>query len=162
MKNLGLLPVPDEIKSDINLMADKLAGYAGILVDIMDYTPDGVVKVRVEQKELRNGYILNQSELVGRAAAVLSPLGNAFKIHYHALSHIPDLNEVTPDWINTRMADFKLSRRDILKQLGLDASTLSVLLSGERNLTRFQRAAFYYYFLTYEINRDVRDYLNND
>jgi antitoxin component HigA of HigAB toxin-antitoxin module len=159
MRNLNLLPVSDAVKSDIRLMRDKLAAYAGIHVDILEFTAEGIVRLRVEQKELRNGYILNQAELVGRAAAVLSPLENAFRIHYVALTYNPDLNEIDASWINSRMEEFKLSRKDLLKQMGLDASTLSVLLSGEKNLTRFQKAAFYYYFLCYEINRDVRDYL---
>jgi len=150
------LPIAVEIKKDIVLLRDKLAAYTGIHVTIVDIT-DGTITAIVEQKELKNNYILNQTEIVSRARAVFDPLAGKFKIHFRALSFNPSFSDVNADWINNCMNEFKLSRNDVLKQMGLDKSTLSVLLTGAKNLTRFQRAAFYYYFKTYELNRDFRE-----
>ena len=159
MKNIGLIQASDEVKRDICEIRDKLLAYTGISVDILEVN-DSTIKVRVEQKELKNNFILNQRELVGRAATVLAPLENKFKIQFIVLTYQPSFNELDAGWINDKLSSFKLSRNDLIKQMGIDKSTLSVLLSGEKQLTRFQRAAFYYYFMTYELNRDFREHLN--
>lgn len=159
MKNIALLPVDEEIKSKIRLLADKLSAIAGITTDILS-VENKTVRVRIEQKELRNGFILNQAQLVVRGAIVLAPLENKYKIHYVPLTFSPDFGDINYQWINDRMHEFKVSRNDIIKQLAIDKSTLSLMLSGERPLTRFTRAAFWYYFLQFEINRDLREAFN--
>uniref|UniRef100_UPI003217ACC0 hypothetical protein n=1 Tax=uncultured Draconibacterium sp. TaxID=1573823 RepID=UPI003217ACC0 len=161
MKNIEYIPTDAKTAKKIRLLRDKLLATTGISVDVLEFK-NNTVRLRVEQKELKNGFILNQSQLVHRAAVVLAPLNDEYKLHYVALTYQPNFDEINADWINERIKLFKLSRNDILKQMGLDKSTLSVLLSGEKRLTRFQRAAFYYYFLTYELNRDFREHLNED
>lgn len=146
------------MKDDIRLFRDKLLGYAGIKVDVLSFE-EGVLKVRVEQKELKNNHLLSQSQLVNRAGSVFAPLENRYKVHYVALTYKPDLADVDKDWINAKLQEFKLSRNDLIKQLEIDKSTLSELLSGNRSLTKFQKAAFYYYFMTFELNRDVREFM---
>lgn len=155
MKNIELLPIDETTRRTINLLSDKLAATAGITTDVLEFDKN-TVRLRVEQKELRNGFILNQAQLVARAATVLSPLENKYKIHYVTLTYSPDFNEINHSWINNRLEEFKVSRNDVLKQMAIDKSTISLMLSGDRPLTRFQKAAFYYYFLQYEINRDLR------
>lgn len=158
MQNLDILPVDQSVKDDIRLFRDKLLGYAGIKVDVLSFE-EGVLKVRVEQKELKNNHLLSQSQLVNRAGSVFAPLENRYKVHYVALTYKPDLADVDKDWINAKLQEFKLSRNDLIKQLEIDKSTLSELLSGNRSLTKFQKAAFYYYFMTFELNRDVREFM---
>ena len=54
------------------------------------------------------------------------------------------------------MIEFGITNGDIIKHLNIDKSTLSLMYSGERGLTKSQKSAFYYYFMVFEINRDIR------
>ncbi len=161
MRNLELLPVEKSIQDQIRLSRDKLFAFAGIKVDILEFD-ENKLRVRVEQTELKNNFMLNQSQLVSRAGALFAPLDNKYKIHYVALTYSPDLSRYDHHWVNDRMAEFKISRNDLIKQMGIDKATLSELLSGNRSLTKFQKAAFFYYFMTYELNRDVREYIQDE
>lgn len=156
MINIDHIPTPQEIKTEISLLRDKLLAFTGISVDILEFAQN-TIRVRVEQKELRNSYILNQAQLVARAAVVLSPLNNAFRIHYVVLTFKPDLQQVSASWIKEKMQEFKLSKNDLVKQLALDKTILIDILSGTQLLSDFQKAAFFYYFLTFDLNRSVRE-----
>ena len=155
MQNSNLLPIAESLESEIIQMASRFRGYTGISIDILS-VEDNRIRVRVEQKENRNGFILTQSQLVARAATVLSPLENKFQIEWVPLTFRPAFDEIDNEWIKARMIDLKLKNKDISKQLAIDESTISQLIGGRRTLTKFQKAAFFYYFLTFELNRDFR------
>ncbi|MGC4130234.1 MAG: hypothetical protein QM564_11925 [Bergeyella sp.] len=115
--------------------------------------------VKVYQKRLVNGYILNQKELHERAKEVFPDA----KIQPVAFSL--DVSNIDVDWVENKMAEFGIKRNDLIKQLALDKSYISRLFSDEKNthrieLTRQVKAMFFYYFLTYELNRDFREYAN--
>ena len=59
------------------------------------------------------------------------------------------------------MQEFGIKIGDLVKQTTLDNSSLSLFLSGKRKMNKSVKALFYYYFLTYELNRDFRDYLKS-
>ncbi|WP_051359927.1 hypothetical protein [Adhaeribacter aquaticus] len=159
MRNLNLLDIDNEVRELIQVSSDKLRAYAGIAVDILEVN-EKTIRIHVEQKELKNNYILNQKQLVSRAGALFTPLERKFKLYFVPVIYVPPLNQVTQEWINERMQELGLSRNDIIKQVGIDKATLSEMLSGEKALTKFHKATFYYYFLTYELNRDFREYQN--
>ena len=115
--------------------------------------------VKVYQKKLVNGYILNQKELHERAKEVFPDA----KIQPIVFSL--DVSSIDENWIEEKMTEFGIKRNDLVKQLALDKSYVSRLFSDEKNthkinLTNQVKAMFYYYFLTYELNRDFREYLN--
>lgn len=115
--------------------------------------------VKVFQKRLFNGYILNQKQLVERAKEIFPDA----KIQPNVFSL--DVSKIDVDWINERMNEFGIKRNDLIKQLALDKSYISRLFSDENNqfkinLTNQVKAMFYFYFLTYELNRDFREYIN--
>lgn len=115
-------------------------------------------KVIVRQSRLLNGYILNQKQLVERAREIFD---------YGDWKIVPvvyslDVNEIDIPWIEAKMEEFGIKRNDIIKQLALDKSTLSSLFSGDRGLTKGVKAAFYFYFLTYQLNRDFREQINGN
>lgn len=66
------------------------------------------------------------------------------------------LADITPEWVNDQVKAHKLSRSTLKAQTGLTASELSDMLNGRRPMTRTTRAMFYYFFLTYQLNRDLR------
>lgn len=156
MKNIELLPANAETREEIRLLADKLAATAGIITGILSFE-NNIIRLRVEQKVLKNGFILNQAQLVVRGAAVLAPLENKYKIHFVPLTYRPDFNAIDHNWIINRMKECKLRNKDISKQLAIAKSEFSPILSGKNMLTDFQKCAFYYYFLQFENKRDYRE-----
>ena len=129
-------------------------GRMGIIIEILEMD-ENEARVKVVQKHSPNGYFLNQKQLVERVKEVFAHTGLKTKV-YPVVYKI-DVNEVTPEWIKARMEEFGIKRKDIIRQLDLDISSLSLMLSGERKMNKLVRSAFYYYFLTYQINRDLRE-----
>ena len=113
--------------------------------------------VIIRQKRLINGYILNQKQLYQRAREIFpNP-----KIKIKPVVFSLDVNSINEDWINQKMQEFGIKIGDLVKQTTLDNSSLSLFLSGKRKMNKSVKALFYYYFLTYELNRDFRDYLKS-
>lgn len=129
---------------------DSITNYkkAGISFEVMD---DGAVKV--SQTKLINGYILNQKQLIERGKDVY-PDKKIIPVVFSL-----DVKNITIEWIETKMAEFGIKRNDLIKQLAIDRCSLSLIMSGKRELSKPMRATFFYYFLTYELNRDFRDHL---
>lgn len=67
------------------------------------------------------------------------------------------VEDINMDWVKSKMKEFGIKRKNLIKQLAIDHSTLSLLFTGERGLTKSQKAAFFYYFLVYELNRDFKE-----
>lgn len=109
-------------------------------------------KVFIKQVSLFNGYILNNQQLYERAKGVFR--GQRTKIVVQVYRFNPE--DVTIKWIEEKMTEFGLSRKDLINQLALDKSRVSLYFSDGRGLTNTIKAAFFYYFLTYELNRDLR------
>ena len=109
--------------------------------------------VRVTQSHLINGYILNQKQLIERGKE-LYPTSKIIPVVFSL-----DVNDIDIQWVETRMREFGIKRNDLIKQLAIDKSSLSLIFSGKRELSKPMRATFFYYFLTYELNRDFREHL---
>lgn len=105
----------------------------------------------ITQSSLYNGYILNQKQLVERAKKIFPDK----KVRPSVFSL--DVSEITLNWIKSKMDEFGIKRKDLIKQLAIDKSSLSLLLSGSTELSKRTKATFFYYFLSYELNRDLRD-----
>lgn len=131
---------------------NSIANYkkAGISIEELDSDT-----VKVSQTKLVNGYILNQKELIERGRE-LYPDRKIIPVVF-SLS----VEDITLEWIESKMEEFGIKRNDLIKQLAIDRSSLSLILSGKRELSKPMRATFFYYFLTYELNRDFREHLEN-
>lgn len=155
------MSITEEIKDQIRI---SIANYkkVGIEIKILDHNDektneDGLPYkvVKIKQERLINGFILTQKQLVQRAKEV-------FKFYWFPIQIVPvvyslNVDDITLDWILSKMKTFGVSRKDLIKQLAIDKSSLSLKLSGERALSKLDKAAFFYYFLVYELNRDFRD-----
>lgn len=131
---------------------NSISGYGqmGVIIEPLE---DGTV--RVTQSRLINGYILNQKQLIERGKETY-PDAKIIPVVYSL-----DVNDITLEWIESKMIEFGIKRNDLIKQLAIDRSSLSLVLSGKRELSKPMRATFFYYFLTYELNRDFREHLNS-
>ncbi len=56
------------------------------------------------------------------------------------------LKNVNYQWVNEKLDELGLTRKNIMQDLLLDKSTLSLLLNGNRKFNKTTKAAFYYYF----------------
>jgi len=116
---------------------------------------NGALEVKVEQKRVINGYILTNKQLYDRAKEVFTDFKGTR--HIKPIVFKFDHSEIDAAWINNRMKKLGINRNDLLNQLQFDKETLSLILNGKRGLTRLMKAAFFYYFLTFELNRELRD-----
>lgn len=132
----------------------SIANYKRMGIDIEPFFPGFYDGIKITQSRLFNGYILNQKELYDRAKEIF-PDNKIMPVAYSL-----DVSEITLGWIKSKMEEYGIKRNDLIKQLAIDKSSLSLYLSGKRTMDKSQKAAFYYYFLTYELNRDLREQLS--
>ena len=126
----------------------SIANYKQFGIDI-EILEDNQVKIT--QSRLVNGFILNQKQLHERAREVF-PDAKIIPVVYSL-----QVDEINTDWIEQQMEEFGIKRNDLIKQLAIDKSSLSEMFSGNRGLTKSMKANFFYYFLTYKLNRDLRE-----
>lgn len=126
----------------------SISNYRKMGIDI-SFLDDDTVKI--SQTRLKNGYILNQKQLHSRAREVF-PDHKIIPLVYSL-----DVDEIDLTWINSKMEEFGVKRKDLIKQLAIDKSSLSLIFSGRRELSKPMRATFFYYFLVMELNRDLRN-----
>jgi hypothetical protein len=137
-------------------MLHSIATYKKHGIDISLSNDDkGALIVRVAQVRIINGFILTNKQLYDRAKPIFE--GYDGPVHIKPTVFKFDHSTITPEWITSRMEEFGINRNDLINQLQLDKERISQILNGKRGLTRLMRAAFYYYFLTFELNRDLRD-----
>ena len=55
------------------------------------------------------------------------------------------------------MEEFGLKRKDLIRQLNNDKASLSLIFSCNGKLSIKTKTSFFYYFLSYELNRDLRE-----
>lgn len=152
--HINKLPLSEAVLKRINNSISTYA-VAGLNVEVIDF--DGLTaSIIISQSSLINGYILNNKELHDRAKEIFSGID---RIKFKIIPSVFSLNvdNITIPWIENKMEEFGINRKDLVKQLAIDKSSLSLILSGNRELSKPMRATFFYYFLTYELNRDFRE-----
>src|SRR5690625_4218184 len=102
--------------------SESIANYRRMDVDIEILSKD---TVKVTQARLINGYILNQKELHLRAKRVF------LDMHIVPVVYSLSVEDINMDWVKSKMTEFKIKRKDLIKQLAIDQSTLSLFFSGE-------------------------------
>jgi hypothetical protein len=131
--------------TDFQKIAVRNLKSVGIEIEIIDES-----HLRIIQKTNYNNFILTKNELVDRAKKIF-PSFIVKPVRYSL-----DLDLITLDWVNSKMKEIGLNRNDLVAQTAIDASSLSLILSGERKMNKSVKALFYYYFLMYDLNRELR------
>lgn len=151
----------ENIRSGKTELLRSISSYkaAGIDIEIVNIV-DNIAHVIVRQSKLVNGYILNQKQLVERVKEMFEPTGmDTIVVPVVFSLQVDDINI---EWIKTKMDEFGIKRNDLIKQLAIDKSYMSRLFSDGKHhveLSKPMKATFFYYFLTYELNRDFREQL---
>lgn len=137
----------------------SIANYSklGIEIEILKIEKN-IVTVKISQKRLLNGYILNQKQLVERAKKLFEP--TEFVVKVIPVVYSLDVSFINIEWIKNRMKEFGIKRKDLVKQIAIDKSSLNLIFSENTKLSNRTKATFYYYFLTYQINQEFRNGFN--
>ncbi len=56
------------------------------------------------------------------------------------------LKQIDYNWVVTQLDELGISRKDLMQDLMLDKSSLSLFLSNKRKMNKSVKAAFFYYF----------------
>jgi hypothetical protein len=131
--------------TDFQKIAVRNLKSVGIEIEFIDES-----HLRIIQKTNYNNFILTKNELVDRAKKIFP----SFIVKPVRFSL--DLDLITLDWVNSKMKEIGLNRNDLVAQIAIDASSLSLILTGERKMNKSVKALFYYYFLMYDLNRELR------
>jgi hypothetical protein len=153
MKNIDLLPISEEAKKRLNEFALQYRKFAKVFIEIVSFSNNWLI-VRVEQKELVNGKQLTRAELINRASELFKgEIPEEWKVSISAADFDrKDIDNVNAEWINKKLEKLNLKAKHISSHTGIDKSSLSLLLSGTRELTKWHKVAFYYFFKYMELS----------
>ena len=131
-----------------NQIEKSIVNYLKAGIEITQLDDD---KIKIKQVSLINGFILNNKQLYDRAKE-LFPNKHIIPVVFSL-----NINNIDMCWIRSKMEEFGIHKKDIIKQLAIEKSKLNLLFSEKTKLTNRTKTAFYYYFLTYELNRNLRN-----
>lgn len=107
---------------------------------------DGKWHILLKQNSLPTLHIFTHEQLEDNARHIFSDEDiNSLKITTEVYKF--DSDEIDYKWIRDRMHELRLSRADIIDHLGIDDATISLLLAGKKELTKWHKATFYFYFM---------------
>lgn len=152
MKNLELLPLSAESKKRIDEFAKQYQKFGHISIEIVSYS-EGRLIVRAEQKDLVNDKLLPKKELTERVRKMFKEeIPDDWKLTVSAVNFDrKDIDSITVDWIKRRMERLDLKNKHLSNYTDIDKCTISSLLAGDRELTKWHKVALYYFFKYYEI-----------
>ena len=152
MKNLELLPLPAESKKRIDEFARQYQRMGHISIEVVSYN-EGRLIVRAEQKDLVNDKFLSKKELTERIREMFKgEIPDNWKLTVSAVNFDrKDIDGITVDWIKRRMERLGLKSKHLSNSTGIDKCTVSSLLSGDKELTKWHKVALYYFFKYYEV-----------
>lgn len=152
MKNLESLPLTAEVKKRLEEFAKQYRRMAHIVVEIVSYE-EGRLIVRAEQKDLVNGKLLSKKELTERVREMFKgEIPEDWKLTVSAVNFDrKDIDNITVTWLKNRMEKLSIKAKHLSNYTGIDKCTLSSILSGDKDLTKWHKVAFYYFFKYYEV-----------
>ena len=154
MKNLELLPLSDESKKRLAEFAKQYRRMAHIVVEIVSYSDNRLI-VRIEQKDMVNNILLSKKELMERAREMFKgEIPDDWKLTVSAVNFDrKDIDNLTIKSIKSKMERLGLRSKHLSNYTGIDKWTLSFLFAGDKELTKWHKVAFYYFFKFYEVAR---------
>lgn len=154
MKQIDLLPLDSEKKKRLNTFAALYKKNAHIVIEIISFDNDRLI-VRAEQKDLVNGRQLTKKELSVRVREMFrGEIPDDWKLTVSAVDFDrKDIDAVNTMWINEKITKLGLKNKTVSSHTGIDKCTLSSIINGDKELTKWHKVAFYYFFKYYEIAR---------
>jgi len=153
MKNIDLLPISAEAKKRIKELALQYRRYGSLVIEITSFDNNRLI-VRAEQKNATNGSVLNKKEIENRVRELFSnEIPEDWKLTISAVDFDrSDIDNINTEWIKNTMLRLDIKAKHIETRTGIDKATLSTLLSGNKELTKWHKVALYYFFKYVEIS----------
>lgn len=117
----------------------------------IDFEELGDNQIRVTQREFKGFRIFNQRELVERARSLYPD--KKYKIV--PITFPLQVAQVTPEWIQEQMKLYHVRTKDLINQLALGSSGVSIAINGTRPIAPSTKALFYYYFATKRLGAEL-------
>lgn len=144
MKGIEKLSLTPDQKKLIEASEQQYKRYARVYFEVVSFTGSELI-VKVWQMENPGGKYLTAKELIERAKEVFSVV--PVKVHCRPVPFSPDsLKSFTVQDVIRKMDEHGLKPKDLVRLLDIDKSSLSLILSGGRELSKGNRAMFYYLF----------------
>ncbi len=156
MKNLEALPLTDEVKKRLTTFARQYSRMAHIIIEVVSFDEEKKrLIVRAEQKDMVNDVFLSKKELSERVRELFQgEIPNDWKLTISAVDFDrKDIDGMSIQWVKSRMEKLGLRNKHLSNYTGIDKCTLSSLLSGDKELTKWHKVALYYFFKYYEVAR---------
>ena len=156
MKNLELLPLTDEVKKRLTTFARQYSRMAHIFIEVVSFDEKKKrLIVRAEQKDMVNNVFLSKKDLSDRVRELFQDeIPNDWKLTISAVDFDrKDIDGMSIQWVKSRMEKLGLRNKHLSNYTGIDKCTLSSLLSGDKELTKWHKVALYYFFKYYEVAR---------
>lgn len=153
MKNIELLPISEGAKMRLTEFAAQYRRTARIYIEIVSFKANRLI-VWTEQKEAVNDKILTKKELEQRVREMFhGEVPEDWKITVSAVNYDRrDIAAVNGEWITKNMERLGLKAKDIVSHTGLDKSSISSFISGDKPMSKITKIAFYYFFKYYEMS----------
>jgi hypothetical protein len=151
MKNLDLLPISNENKERLSVGARLYQQHAHLIIEIVSFENNRII-VRAEQKDRADKKLLNKKEIVERVRELFKGwVPDEWKLTVSAVDfNRRDIDAVNFEWIKRRMSNLGLRNKQLTTYTGIDKCTISSILNGEKELTKWHKTAFYYFFKYYD------------
>lgn len=152
MKNIELLPVNTAAKERLREFSQQYKRFAKLHIEVLN-VDNNAIAVRAYQTEAVKGRYLTASEIVERVKKMFDgEIPEEYKVHVRpVVFNTSEMSGITPEYINGKLEQMKLQPKHLVQYLGIDKATISVILSGEKPLTKWQKAAFYYFFRNFSL-----------
>lgn len=146
--------MPIEGKKRLAAFAQQYRRMAHVAIEVVSFD-DGRLIVRAEQKDMVNDKFLTKKELTDRVREMFrGEIPEEWKLTVSAVDYDrKDIDAVSPAWIKSRMEKLGLKNKHVSNYTGIDKCTVSLLLAGEREMTKWHKVAMYYFFKYYEVAR---------
>lgn len=147
MKGLEKLNLTADKKRIIEKSESSFKRFARIYFEVLSFNGEELV-IKVWQHENPARKYLGAKDLVERTKGVFEGIVPGYvKIHCRPIPFEPDdLRSLTLEAINEKIQELGLKPKDLVKLLDIDKSSLSLTLSGKRELSKGNKAMFYYLF----------------
>jgi hypothetical protein len=152
MNGLEKLKINQEDKNFLKKSATNQMRFLGLEYSILSIE-DKSITILVRQKRLINEKVLTKLELIERAKDFLTVPSIESNISIHVrpiVFNVTDSEVVNHFWVQQQMQKNNLQLKHLVEIIGIDKSTLSELVSGKAAFTKWHKAAFYYFFKSFE------------
>ena len=150
MKTISATEIPFT-ENNIKLIEESIRSYrrfARVKIAITEVV-EKTIYVIVHQYELVNDKVLTSEELIQRGKAIFEGLlPEGYSVFIKPITYqFPIENEVIDStYLQTQMNKYALESKDMAVFLNIDPSTISLLRSGEKPLTKWHKTSMVYFF----------------